>query len=166
MGIFLNIFTVDLWEKFFFDFLNPIKQAPALKIYQGTDMRVFTHSVKKTTGLPGIGIRKHGNYDLTIRWMYVLSDTPTIIQAQSNRHTLAVARIPSCLGYMGETERACAMPRHKQFFGASESSTCEASREKKMKLCYLPMWVVEIQVLNCNTKIIAFYISRCIWKKH
>ena len=31
MGIFLNIFMVDLWEIFFFDFLDPIKQAPALK---------------------------------------------------------------------------------------------------------------------------------------
>ena len=59
-------------------------------------MRIFTHSVKKTTILPGIGIPKHGNYDLIIRWMYVLStDTPTIIRAQSKRHTLAVARIPS-----------------------------------------------------------------------
>ena len=26
----MNIFTVDLWEKGFFDFLDPIKQAPAL----------------------------------------------------------------------------------------------------------------------------------------
>ena len=31
MGIFLNIFTADLWENFFFDFLDPIKQAPAFK---------------------------------------------------------------------------------------------------------------------------------------
>ena len=62
-------------------------------------MRIFTYSVKKTTGLPVIGILKHGNYDLTIRWMYLLStDTLTIIRAQSKRHTLAVARIPSCLG--------------------------------------------------------------------
>ena len=30
MGIFLNIFTVDLWEEKIFDFLDPIKQAPAL----------------------------------------------------------------------------------------------------------------------------------------
>ena len=27
MGILLNIFTVDLWEIFFFDFVDPIKQA-------------------------------------------------------------------------------------------------------------------------------------------
>ena len=68
-------------------------------------------------------------YDLTIRWMYVLStDTPTIIRAQSKRQTLAVARIPSCLVYMGQTERACAMPSHKQFLGASESETSEVSR--------------------------------------
>ena len=33
---------------------------------------------------------KHGNYDLTIRWMYVLStDTLTIIRAQLERHALA-----------------------------------------------------------------------------
>ena len=33
VGIFLNIFTVDLWENFFFDFLEPIKQALALNTY-------------------------------------------------------------------------------------------------------------------------------------
>ena len=27
----MNIFTVDLWENFFFDFFDPIKQTPALK---------------------------------------------------------------------------------------------------------------------------------------
>ena len=34
MGIFLNIFTVDLWEIFFFDFLDPVKQAPVLKYHE------------------------------------------------------------------------------------------------------------------------------------
>ena len=57
-------------------------------------MSTFTHSVKKTTELLPVGILKHGNYDLTIRWMYVLStDTPTIVRAQPMRHALAVARI-------------------------------------------------------------------------
>ena len=56
-------------------------------------MSTLTHSVKKTTELPCYGILKHGNYDLTIRWMYVLStDTPTIPRAQPKRHALAVAR--------------------------------------------------------------------------
>ena len=57
-------------------------------------MSTLTHSVKKTTELPCLGILKHGNYDLTIRWMCVLStDTPTIVRAQPKRHTLAVAQI-------------------------------------------------------------------------
>ena len=91
-------------------------------------MEIFTYSVKKTTGLPGLGIPKYSSYDLTIRWMYVLStETPTIIRAQSKRHTLAVVRIPSCLSYMGEIERVCATPSHKRFLGASESGTSEAS---------------------------------------
>ena len=30
MGIFLNIFTVDLWEKNFFDFLDPIQNLSLL----------------------------------------------------------------------------------------------------------------------------------------
>ena len=91
------------------------------RIYQATD-EYFTHSVKKTTGLPCLGILKHGNYDLTIRWMYVLStDTPTIIRAQSKPHTLAVARILSYLDDIGERQRAYAMPSHKRFLGASES---------------------------------------------
>ena len=56
-------------------------------------MSTFTHSVKKTIELPCLGILKHGNYDLTIRWMYVLStDTPTIVRAQLERRALAVAR--------------------------------------------------------------------------
>ena len=54
----------------------------------------LTHSVKKSTELPCLGILKHGNYDLGIRWMYVLStDTPTIVRAQPKQHTLAVAPI-------------------------------------------------------------------------
>ena len=57
-------------------------------------MSTLTHSVIKTTELPRLGILKHGNYDFTIRWMYVLStDTPTIVRAQPKRHALAVARI-------------------------------------------------------------------------
>ena len=64
-------------------------------------MSTFTHSVKQTTELPCLGILKHGNYDLTIRWMYVLStDTPTIVRAQPERRALAVARRkPSCLDF-------------------------------------------------------------------
>ena len=90
-------------------------------IYQGTD-ECFTHSVKKTTGLTCLGILKHGNYDLSIRWMSVLStDTLAIIRAQSKRHALAVAWILSCLGDMGERERARAMSSHIRFLGALES---------------------------------------------
>ena len=32
VAIFLNIFTIDLWETFFFEFFDPIKQAPALNV--------------------------------------------------------------------------------------------------------------------------------------
>ena len=53
-------------------------------------MSTLTHSVKNTTEVPCLGILKHGNYDLTVRWMYVLS---TIVQAQPKRHALAVARV-------------------------------------------------------------------------
>ena len=46
-------------------------------------MSTSTHSVRKTTESPCLGILKHGNYDLTNRWMYVLStDTPTSVRAQ------------------------------------------------------------------------------------
>ena len=66
-------------------------------------MSTLTHSVKKTTELPCLGILKHGNYDLTIRWMYVLSsDTPTIVRAQPK--TTRAGRgsdEPSCLGLRG-----------------------------------------------------------------
>ena len=31
MGIFWNIFTVDLWENFFFDFFGSYKAGPCLK---------------------------------------------------------------------------------------------------------------------------------------
>ena len=42
MRIFLNIFTVDLWENFFIDFLDPIKQAPALRIKLTEDDSILT----------------------------------------------------------------------------------------------------------------------------
>ena len=74
-------------------------------------MRTFTHSVKKTTELPCLGILKHGNYALTIRWMYVLSiDTPTSVGAQPERYALAVARINRLVLAKWGKERACAVP--------------------------------------------------------
>ena len=46
-------------------------------------MSTSTHSIKETTELPCLGILKHGNYDLTIRWMYVMSTvTPTTVRAK------------------------------------------------------------------------------------
>ena len=74
-------------------------------------MSTSTQSVKKTTELPCLEILKHGNYDLTIRCMYVLSiDTPTSVRAHPERHGLAVARIDRLvLAKLGK-ERACAVP--------------------------------------------------------
>ena len=40
---------------------------------EGLNLPRHTHSIKKATGLQGLGVLKHDNYDLTIRWMYVLS---------------------------------------------------------------------------------------------
>ena len=63
------------------------------------------------TELPCLGILKHGNYDLTIRWMYVLFiDTPTSVRAQPERHALAVARINRLVLAKWGTERTCAVP--------------------------------------------------------
>ena len=61
MGIFLNIFTVDLWERIFFNFLDPIKQAPALisscfflnvvSSFSPTFLKHITSPVKNIQGL-------------------------------------------------------------------------------------------------------------------
>ena len=75
-------------------------------------MSTFTHSVKKTTELPCLRILKLGNYDLTIRWMYVLStDTSTTsVRAQPERHALlAVARTNRLVLAKWGKERACAV---------------------------------------------------------
>ena len=73
-------------------------------------MSTFTHSDKKATELPCLGILKNGNYDLTIRWLYVLSiDTPTSVRAQPERHELAVTRINRLSWRNGWKERACAV---------------------------------------------------------
>ena len=72
---------------------------------------INTHYVKKATELPCLGILKHGNYDLTIRWMYVLSiDTPTSVRARPERHALAVARTNRLVLAKWGKERACAVP--------------------------------------------------------
>ena len=42
----MNIFMVDLREKFFFDFLDPIKQAPALTVHG--PLPIYTDSVHCT----------------------------------------------------------------------------------------------------------------------
>ena len=66
----------------------------AFKNFTRAQISTFTHSVKKTTELPCLGILKHGNYDLTIRWMYVLStDTPPLSGPSQSDTRLTVARI-------------------------------------------------------------------------
>ena len=81
------------------------------KNFTRAQMSTFTHSVKKTTELPCLGMLKHGNYDLTIRWMYVLSiDTSISVRAQPERHALAVARMNRLVLAKWGKERACAVP--------------------------------------------------------
>ena len=121
-----NTFTMGVYS----NYLRYIFQCAFLRIYQGTD-EGFTYSIKKPTRLSGLGILKHGNYNLTIRWMYVMStDTPTIIWALSKRHTLVVASLPFRLGCKGQ-QYAHPTPRHN--FSVLQSVKPLRYREIKKK---------------------------------
>ena len=74
------------------------------KNFTTAQMSTLTHSVKKTTESPCLGILKHGNYDLTIRWMDVLSTKTTRVGGGSDK--------PSCLGLLGKIGARIRRPAH------------------------------------------------------
>ena len=68
MGIFLNIFTVDLWETKFFDFLDPIKQAPEFVNFSEYNL-IFSELsyIFENTVSPMIWDHKHETVSSTTR---------------------------------------------------------------------------------------------------
>ena len=100
-----------------------------LRIYQRTDEDFYLFCYERQ---PDCQILEYQNMviiiSLSVRFMCCRPIPPPLSEHSQSNTRWQWLGYGLCLGYMGEIERACAMPSHKRFHVTSESKTSEASR--------------------------------------
>ena len=130
-------------------------------------MSTLTHSVKKTTESPCLGILNHGNYDLTIRWICVMStEYPHHCPGQAGATRAGGgSNKPSCLGETGEIGARMRRPSHNDSSLLQSLKTSEASRNLKKK-CALLICMRVFRPLTMVRSLNQFWAKRTFCDTH